>query len=40
MLKIVFLTEGSSTIGFGHIFRCLSLYDAFQKLKGRIEDAK
>ncbi len=31
-MKVLFLTEGSSSIGFGHITRCLSLYQAFQKL--------
>jgi len=30
-LKVYILTEGSSTIGFGHITRCLSLYQAFKE---------
>lgn len=30
-MKIIILTEGSKEIGFGHITRCVSLYDAFQK---------
>lgn len=28
-IAIVFLTEGGSEMGFGHIARCISLYDAF-----------
>lgn len=28
-IAIVFLTEGGSKMGFGHIARCISLYDAF-----------
>jgi UDP-2,4-diacetamido-2,4,6-trideoxy-beta-L-altropyranose hydrolase len=32
-MKIIFLTEGSKKIGFGHITRCLSIYQAF-KFKG------
>ena len=31
-MKILILTEGNSEIGFGHVTRCLSLYQAF-KLK-------
>lgn len=30
-LKVYILTEGSSNIGFGHITRCLSLYQAFEE---------
>ena len=30
-MKIIILTEGSKEIGFGHITRCVSLYDAFKK---------
>lgn len=30
-MKIVIITEGSSKIGFGHITRCMSLYQAFKK---------
>ena len=30
-MKIVIITEGSSEIGFGHITRCLSLYQAFNE---------
>lgn len=30
-LKIYILTEGSSNIGFGHVTRCLSLYQAFEE---------
>lgn len=30
-MKIVIITEGSSKIGFGHITRCLSLYQAFDE---------
>jgi spore coat polysaccharide biosynthesis predicted glycosyltransferase SpsG/RimJ/RimL family protein N-acetyltransferase len=29
-MKINFITEGSSTIGFGHLERCRSLYQAFE----------
>lgn len=32
-MKVIFLTEGSSKTGFGHIVRCLSIYQAFE-LKG------
>ncbi|MEN3027939.1 MAG: glycosyltransferase [Aquificaceae bacterium] len=31
-MKVLFLTEGSSHIGHGHITRCLSLYQAFEVL--------
>src|SRR3990167_2430885 len=30
-MKISFLTEGGFNIGFGHIMRCLSLYEAFEE---------
>ena len=30
-IKVFILTEGSSNIGFGHITRCLSLYQAFEE---------
>jgi UDP-2,4-diacetamido-2,4,6-trideoxy-beta-L-altropyranose hydrolase len=30
-LKVYILTEGSKNIGFGHITRCLSLYQAFEE---------
>lgn len=30
-MKIIIITEGSSEIGFGHITRCLSLYQAFEE---------
>jgi len=30
-IKVYILTEGSSNIGFGHITRCLSLYQAFEE---------
>lgn len=30
-MKIVIITEGSSEIGFGHITRCMSLYQAFKE---------
>ncbi|AEA34591.1 UDP-2,4-diacetamido-2,4,6-trideoxy-beta-L-altropyranose hydrolase [Hippea maritima] len=30
-VKVGILTEGSNSIGFGHITRCLSLYQAFKK---------
>ncbi len=30
-MKIVIITEGSSEIGFGHITRCMSLYQAFSE---------
>ncbi len=30
-LKVYILTEGSSNIGFGHVTRCLSLYQAFEE---------
>ncbi|MCS7171277.1 MAG: UDP-2,4-diacetamido-2,4,6-trideoxy-beta-L-altropyranose hydrolase [Aquificaceae bacterium] len=29
-MRVLFLTEGSSSIGHGHVTRCLSLYDAFK----------
>lgn len=31
-MRVFILTEGSSRIGFGHITRCLSLYDAFEDI--------
>jgi spore coat polysaccharide biosynthesis predicted glycosyltransferase SpsG len=31
-MNIFILTEGSSSIGFGHVTRCLSLYDAFEDI--------
>ena len=30
-MKVLILTEGSKNIGFGHITRCISLYQAFQE---------
>ena len=30
-MKIIIITEGSSKIGFGHITRCISIYQAFQE---------
>jgi len=30
-MKILILTEGSEEIGFGHITRCMSIYQAFQE---------
>jgi len=30
-LRVYILTEGSSSIGFGHVTRCLSLYQAFEE---------
>ena len=30
-MKIVILTEGGKNIGFGHVSRCVSLYEAFRK---------
>ena len=30
-MKVLILTEGSSDIGFGHITRCLSIYQAFKE---------
>ena len=30
-MKIIILSEGSKEIGFGHITRCISLYEAFQE---------
>lgn len=30
-MKIIIVTEGSSKIGFGHITRCMSLYQAFRE---------
>jgi spore coat polysaccharide biosynthesis predicted glycosyltransferase SpsG len=30
-MKTVIITEGSSTIGFGHITRCLSIYEVFEE---------
>ena len=30
-MKIIIVTEGSHKIGFGHITRCMSLYQAFKK---------
>ncbi|MFC2155870.1 PseG/SpsG family protein [Acidobacteriota bacterium] len=31
MQKVIILTEGGENIGFGHVTRCLSLYQAFEK---------
>jgi len=30
-LRVYIITEGSSSIGFGHVTRCLSLYQAFEE---------
>ena len=30
-MKVFIITEGSKNIGFGHITRCISLYQAFKK---------
>src|SRR6056297_1869089 len=30
-MKVFIITEGGKNIGFGHITRCLSLYQAFQE---------
>lgn len=30
-MKIIIITEGSSKIGFGHVTRCLSIYQAFEE---------
>jgi len=30
-LKAFIITEGSKNIGFGHITRCISLYQAFEE---------
>ena len=30
-MKIYFITEGNKNIGFGHITRCVSLYQAFEE---------
>jgi UDP-2,4-diacetamido-2,4,6-trideoxy-beta-L-altropyranose hydrolase len=35
--KLVFLTEGSSSVGFGHLTRCLSLAKAFKKVFPSLE---
>jgi len=32
-MKVIILTEGGKKIGFGHISRCLSLYEAFRKIR-------
>lgn len=32
-MKIIIITEGSHEIGFGHITRCMSLYQAFEEKK-------
>ena len=36
-MQVLIITEGSSDIGFGHITRCTSLYQAFEK-KGIIPE--
>jgi len=30
-MKVFIITEGGKNIGFGHITRCLSLYQAFEE---------
>ena len=30
-MKVIILTEGGKDIGFGHITRCMSLYQAFEE---------
>lgn len=30
-MKVFIITEGSKNTGFGHITRCLSLYQAFEE---------
>ncbi len=32
-MRVLILTEGSSNIGFGHVTRCISLYQAFDERK-------
>ena len=32
-MKVCILTEGSAKLGFGHISRCISLYQAFEEKK-------
>ena len=32
-MKVIIITEGGRRIGFGHITRCLSLYQAFEEMK-------
>ena len=31
MKKVIILTEGGKKVGFGHITRCISLYQAFEE---------
>ncbi len=33
-MRVFILTEGGNNIGFGHITRCLSLYQAFEEIDG------
>ncbi len=33
-MKVFIITEGGKNIGFGHINRCLSLYQAFEEKIG------
>jgi len=37
IVKVVFLTEGGRDIGFGHVTRCLSLYQVFEARRHRPE---
>jgi len=30
-MKVFILTEGGEEIGFGHLIRCISLYQAFEE---------
>lgn len=37
MKKIIILTEGSQSIGFGHIYRCFSLYESSERSGHQVE---
>ncbi|KAF5056949.1 hypothetical protein DSECCO2_361990 [anaerobic digester metagenome] len=32
-MKVLIITEGNKNVGFGHITRCVALYDAFKEIK-------
>ncbi|MEN6552615.1 MAG: UDP-2,4-diacetamido-2,4,6-trideoxy-beta-L-altropyranose hydrolase [Methanobacterium sp.] len=32
-MKVLIITEGNKDVGFGHITRCVALYDAFKEIK-------
>lgn len=36
-MKVILISEGGKTIGFGHLTRCLALYEAFEERGSKLE---